>query len=124
MKGRGPFSKTRMLSLVKALDWKAIASALADHPALLSYRSPRGENYLHVCCGIDIAKRGLRSADSIKTADVLLKAGLDVNREAFREGEWKATPLWYAIGRGKNIALAKHLLKRGAMPEYCLWESA
>ena len=121
---RKPVSKTRMLAFVRALDWKAAKSALADHADLLEYRGKKGENFLHVCCGIDIAKRGLRAADSIKSADVLLDAGIDINREAFREGTWRATPLWYAIGRGKNLELAKHLLKRGATPEYCLWAAA
>jgi hypothetical protein len=117
-------SKTRMLALVKALDWKATRSALTDAPELLDYRGKRGENYLHVCCGVDIAMRHLRAADSIKSAGVLIEAGLDVNREAFREGEWKATPLWYAVARGSNLALAKHLLERGSTPEYCLWAAA
>jgi Ankyrin repeat len=40
------------------------------------------------------------------------------------EGEWKATPLWYAIGRGKNLKLAKYLLARGADPEHCMWATA
>ncbi len=117
-------SKTKILALVKALDWKAIDAALTQHRELLGYQGKRGENYLHVCCGIDIAKRDLRALDSIKSADVLIKAGVDINREAFREGEWKATPLWYAIAHGKNLKLAKHLLKCGATPEYCLWAAA
>jgi uncharacterized protein len=49
---------------------------------------------------------------------VLLDASLDINREAFTEGEWKATPLWYAVGRGKNWN------ERGADPEHCLWAAA
>jgi uncharacterized protein len=117
-------SKTKMLGFVKALDWKAIRSALAQNPALLEYRGKRGENYLHVCCGVDIAKQRLRAQDSIKSADTLIGAGLEIDGEAFREGEWKATPLWYVIARGHNLALAKHLLKRGATPEYCLWAAA
>ena len=117
-------SKTRMLRLIKALDWKAIDTALTQHPELLDYRGKRGENYLHVCCGIDIAKHHLRARDSIKSADVLIEAGLDINCEAFREGAWKATPLWYVIARGNNLELAKHLLKRGATPEHCLWAAA
>jgi len=124
MSSNSRVSKTRMLAFVKALDWRAIDSALTQHPELLDYRGKRGANYLHVCCGIDIAKRHLRAPDSIKSADVLIEAGLDINREAFREGEWKATPLWYVIAHGNNLELAKHLLKRGATPEHCLWAAA
>jgi hypothetical protein len=57
-------------------------------------------------------------------ADVLLDAGLDVNEAAFREGNWKATPLWYAVARGENLTLAQHLLERGSDPNQCLWAAA
>jgi ankyrin repeat protein len=117
-------SKTKMLAFVKALDWKAMRGALAENRGLLDYRGKRGENYLHVCCSVDITKHQLRAADSIKSAETLIDAGLDINREAFTEGEWKATPLWYTIARGNNLGLAKYLLKRGATPEYCLWAAA
>lgn len=119
-----PISKTRLLALLKDLDWLAVKSALDKHPDLRNYRSDRGENLLHLCCGIEIKKRGLRSIESIKMADVLLDSSFDVNREAFTEGDWKATPLWYAIGRGKNLELAKYLLDHGADPEHCLWAAA
>ena len=119
-----PVSKTRLLALLKDLDWRAVKAALEESPELRSYRGDKGENLLHLCCGIDIQKRGLSSADSVKMAGVLLDASFDINQEAFTEGDWKATPLWYAIGRGKNLALADYLLKRGADPEYCLWAAA
>lgn len=119
-----PISKTRVLALVKDLDWRSIRSALQESPALLSFRGNKGENLLHVCCRIDIEKRGLSAIDSVRTAGVLLDASLDVNEEAFSEGDWKATPLWYAIGHGKNLELAKYLLRRGADPEHCLWAAA
>lgn len=117
-------SKTTLLRFIKDLDWRSVKAALAHNPELRHYRSAKGENLLHLCCGIDIAKRGLSAMDSTKTAAMLLDAGFDVNREAFTEGEWKATPLWYAVGRGKNLQLAGYLLKRGAAPEYCLWAAA
>lgn len=113
-----------LLVALKELDWRAVKAALAEHPNLRNYRGGKGENLLHVCCGIEIGKRGLSSADSIKMADVLLEASFDINREAFTEGEWKATPLWYAVGRGKNLELVKYLLKLGADPEHCLWAAA
>ena len=106
-----PVSNTKMLALIKALDWKAVKLALEEHPELLRYRAKKGENFLHLCCAIDIAKHRLRSGDSLKTAGALLDAGLDLDGEAFREGAWKATPLWYAVGRGKN-------------PGHCMWAAA
>lgn len=96
-------------------------AALAETPELLGFRDGRGRNWLHLCCGANAARKKLDPADTIKTADALLAAGLDVNAEAFCEGEWKATPLWYAVARGENRALARHLLKRGSDPNHCLW---
>jgi ankyrin repeat protein len=117
-------SKTRMLDLVKNFRWKDIEAGLAENPDLLKFRDERGRNWLHLCCGVNPKQRKLKPADSVKTARVLLDAGLDVNREAFREGKWRATPLWYAIARGENIALAKVLLEHGSTPDHCLWAAA
>jgi ankyrin repeat protein len=123
-KARRPVSKSQLLTLIKGLDWRSAKAALEENVGLLEYRDNRGRNLLHVCCGIEIGTRGLRAADSIKMARVLLDASLDINREAFTEGEWKATPLWYAVSRGKNLELARYLLDRGAGPEHCMWAAA
>jgi ankyrin repeat protein len=110
--------------MIKALDSSAVRCALDENPQLLNYRDDRGRNWLHLSCGIDIQGNPRRAADSIKVAEVLLKNGLSINQEAFAEGKWKATPLWYAISRGRNLRLAEHLLKRGSNPNYCLWATA
>ncbi len=112
-------SKTAMLALVKAFRAADVDKALTENPALRAVRDERGRNWLHVCCGQKPA-RG-KQKDSIKTAEVLLRHGLDKDSVAFTEGNWQATPVWYAIGRGQNLALAEFLLKRGASPEHSLW---
>jgi ankyrin repeat protein len=119
-------SKTQMLLLVKNLKWKDVAEGLAENPKLLAFRDERGRNWLHLCCAVKIKERGLKAADSLKTAEVLLEAGLDINQEAFREDnpEFRATPLWYAIAHGQNLKLAEFLLKRGSVPHYCMWAAA
>ncbi|HTL00493.1 MAG TPA: ankyrin repeat domain-containing protein [Pseudomonadales bacterium] len=118
-------SKTRMLERVKAFDWKAVREGLTESPALVGFRDERGRNWLHLCCGVDVSKRKEGAADSVKTADVLLKAGHGVSQPAFTEGGFfEATPLWYAIGRGRNHDLARFLLKRGSNPNNCLWAAS
>ena len=117
-------SKTKLNSLVREFRWKETEEALAENPALISVRDERGRNWLHLCCGVNLKGGRLKAADSIKTAEVLLRRGLDINHEAFTEGNWKATPLWYAIARGENLALAEYLLKHGSTPAYCLWAAA
>jgi ankyrin repeat protein len=113
-----------MLELVRAFDAKAVERALRENPALLDWRDERGRNWLHVCCGVNPKDRGLDPKRGIETVKVLLAHGLDVNQEAFREGAWKATPLWHAIGRGRNLALARFLLERGSSANYCLWTAS
>jgi ankyrin repeat protein len=117
-------SKTRMLDGVKAFDWKAVRDGLDESPELIGFRDDKGRNWLHLCCGVNAAKTRQKPADGIKTAGVLLDAGLDVNEEAFTEGVFKATPLWYSISRGENLALAKFLLERGSNPNHCLWAAS
>jgi len=114
-------SKTRMLDLVKAWDAAAVDAALVETPGLLDVRDPRGRNWLHIACGRKLAGD---PAASLATVDVLLGHGLPLDGEAFREGEWRATPLWFAVAHGQNRPLAEHLLRRGCTPNYCLWAAA
>jgi len=118
-------SKTRMLDWVKGFDWREVERGLDESPELMAHRDERGRNWLHVCCGVNAKKTKQSVADSIKTADVLLKVGFDVNEAAFTEGDWfHATPLWYSISRGENLELAKFLLKRGSNPNNALWAAS
>ena len=117
-------SKTAMTALVRDFRWKEIDEALAENPDLLSVRDERGRNWLHLCCSVSLKNRKSKANDSVRSAEVLLRRGLHINHEAFTEGDWKATPLWYAIARGQNLALAEYLLKRGSTPNYCLWAAA
>ena len=112
-------SKTAMLALVKGFRAAEVDKALKENPKLKDVRDKRGRNWLHICCGQKLAKG--KEKDSIKTAEVLLKHGFGTSAHAFTEGDWKATPVWYAVGRGQNLPLAEFLLKRGASPNYALW---
>lgn len=114
-------SKTRMLELVKAFDTAAVDATLTESPALLAVRDERGRNWLHVCCGVDIKGDAKAAEASLATAKVLLRHGLPLDGAAFTEGAWQATPLWYTIGRGRNLALSRHLLSLGCNPNFCLW---
>lgn len=114
-------SKTRMLSLVQDFKWKDVKRALGKNPELLGFRDKKGRNWLHLCCSVNIPKRKAKAADSIRTAETLLDAGLDINEPAATEGTWKATALWYSIAFGENLALSRYLLKRGSDPNHCLW---
>jgi uncharacterized protein len=117
-------SKTSLLAAVKQHDWPAVQSALEEVPKLRDVRDRRGRSWLHLCCGVRVAATKLKPAAGIKTADVLLDAGLGLDDAAFTDGPFRATPLWYTISWGRNLALAKHLLARGADPEHCMHAAA
>jgi uncharacterized protein len=115
-------SKGRLFQSIKALDVEAVASLLEADPDLLRVVDERRRNPLHFLCGLPADPR--TGARSLALARRLLDAGLDVNAPAFVEGAFQATPLWYAISRGRNLPLARLLLKRGSTPENCLWAAA
>jgi hypothetical protein len=113
------FSKTALLQAVKAFNWKDVDSGLEQRPDLLDHREAREKNWLHVLCSTQL--RGRKPAASLKTADVLLERGIDLQAHAFTEGTWKATPVWWCVAWGRNLALAEHLLKLGAAPHYSMF---
>jgi uncharacterized protein len=113
-------SKTRMIDLVRGHQADAVERALAESPALLAYRDERGRNWLHLCC---MARPEKGSGASVPTAELLLRH-YDVNEPAFVEGTWRATPLWHAIGFGRNLPLAEFLLSQGSDPNHCLFAAA
>jgi len=114
-------SKARLFNAIKALDVEAVSALLDSHPELSKVKDERRRNALHFLCGLPASDK--TRARSLALARLLLDRGFDVDEPAFVEGggAFKATPLWYALSRGRNHPLAKLLLKRGSTPEYCLW---
>jgi ankyrin repeat protein len=115
-------SKTRLFAAIKALDVEAVARLLETQPGLLRVTDDRRRNPLHFLCGLPANPK--TSGRALALARRLLDAGLDVNAPAFTEGAFQATPLWYAIARGRNLPLARLLLERGSSPENALWAAA
>lgn len=112
-----------MIDLVKAFDADAVDAGLAESPELLAWRGERGRNWLHLLCGVEL-RPGREASASIRTAEVLLRRGVDLQEIAFREEEWLATPVWFCISRGRNLPLAEWLLGQGADPNHALWAAA
>jgi hypothetical protein len=116
-------SKTAMLPLVRELRWKEVRDGLIENPDLIGVRDKRGRTWLHLACGVN-KERAASARDGIKLVEILLERGLDLNDAAFTEENFRATPLWYAIAFGKNLELARFLLKRGADPNSCMFAAA
>jgi uncharacterized protein len=115
-------SRTRLFRSIQTLDVEAVTSLIEARPDLLRATDDRRRNPLHFLCSLPADPK--TSGRALALARRLLDAGLDVNAPAFVEGAFHATPLWYAISRGRNLPLAKLLLKRGSTPENSLWAAA
>src|SRR5262245_64707904 len=116
-------SRTSLTKLVRAHDADGVSAALDETPELAGWRDERGRNWLHLCCMAKPSGK-VGAAKSVATADVLLGRGFDLDAAAFTENEWRATPLWHAVGRGRNLVLSAHLLELGANPNYCLFAAS
>jgi uncharacterized protein len=117
-------SKTALFAAAKRWDAAAISSIVTAAPALIDATDPKGRTALHIACAVKPGRGVLGEPNGIDTGTVLLEAGADLERAvpmAEDEGEFRATPLWYAVSRGENLPLVRFLLGRGADASYSLW---
>lgn len=117
-------SKTALFAAAKAWDAPGIKAILAAAPALVTATDPKGRAALHFACSVKPGSAGLGEPDGIATVTVLLDAGADIEAAVPMdedEGDFRATPLWYAVARGGNLPLVRFLLSRGADASYSLW---
>lgn len=118
-------SKTGFTRLVRKFDNTGARAALSERPDLLEHRDRRGRNWLHLTASVSVPDHPeLEVAGSLALAELFIDAGLPMDGPAFVEGTWAATPLWYAVARGRNEPLVRWLLDAGASPEHCLWAAA
>ncbi|QNK68656.1 ankyrin repeat domain-containing protein [Variovorax sp. PAMC26660] len=118
-------SKTSLFAAAKIWDVASVAAALSQSPELVTATDPQGRTALHQACTIKPGSSPpLMEPNGLKTVAALLKAGADLEGEVPMdedEGDFRATPLWYAVARGENMPLVAALLKRGANASYSLW---
>jgi ankyrin repeat protein len=114
-------SKTRLFQAIKSLDAGAVGALLEARPELGQVKDEHRRNALHLLCSLPGSEK--TRGRSLALAERLVGFGFSIDEPAFVEGPFKATPLWYAISRGRNLPLARWLLKKGSTPEYCLWSA-
>lgn len=121
----GKPSRTALFSAARAWDWQSVAALLVAAPELIEASDPQGYTALHRACAVKPGSNpALVEPDGIKTVTVLLDAGAELERAVPMdedEGDFRATPLWYAVARGENFPLIEFLLQRGANASYSLW---
>jgi len=116
-------SKTALFDAARRWDTAAVKTLLKAAPALITATDRQGRQALHIACAVPPGPK-LGEANGIATVTTLLKAGAPLEAEVpmpAEEGDFRATPLWYAASRGENLPLVKFLLKRGADASYSLW---
>lgn len=108
-------SKTRLIEAVKNLDLQETTAILEDKPELLKVWNDQGRNLLHLACSVDCKKIGKPESAAAKFVAFLLDRGLDIEEEG-GAGPDLCKPIWFATARGRNAAVVKLLIKRGAQP--------
>lgn len=118
-------SRTSLFAAAGNWDEPSVAAALAAAPELVSAKDPRGRTALHVACTVKPGSSAqLAEPHGIKTVSCLLGAGAELEGAVPMdedEGDFRATPLWYAVARGENVPLVSFLLQQGAIASYSLW---
>jgi uncharacterized protein len=117
-------SKTAIFRAARAWDVTSLESMLEARPELVDATDPKGRTALHLACVVKPGDPALGEPDGRQTAAALLKAGVALDAEmpvGERDGDFRATPLWFAVAWGENLPLAEFLLERGADPSYSLW---
>lgn len=121
----GKPSRTALISAARMWDWPTVAALLVAAPELVAANDPQGHTALHRACAVKPGSSPqLVEPNGIMTITTLLEAGADLEQAVPMnedEGDFRATPLWYAVARGENFPLVEFLLRRGANASYSLW---
>jgi uncharacterized protein len=109
-------SKTRLFEAVKTGDLVETKKILEAKPELLKVWNDQGRNLLHLACSVDCKKLKKPETTAVKMVAFLLDRGLDIEEEG-GAGPDLCRPIWFATARGRNGALVKYLIGRGAKPD-------
>jgi ankyrin repeat protein len=117
-------TKTAAFEAAKVWNAAALQALLRASPDLAQAVDSRGRTALHMACAVRPGGATLGEPYGIATVSNLLEAGADLETVAPMdedEGDFRATPLWFAVARGENPTLIRHLLKLGADASTSLW---
>lgn len=117
-------NKKDFFAAAAAWDLPALKAALAERPDLARATDRQGRGAVHLVARSKPEALSRPPEDAIAALEVLREAGADISavQEIPDGGEiFPANALWYAVGHGRNPALAAYLLERGLTPDHCLW---
>lgn len=108
-------SKTRIIEAAQKLDLATTEQLLDAKPALLKVINRQGRNLLHIACAASCTRLKVPESKAARMVNFLLDQGMDIEDEGL-SGRDPCTPLWFAVAFGRNLPVAKLLIKRGAKP--------
>jgi hypothetical protein len=108
-------SKTRIIDAVRKLDLETTRKLLDADPALLTVKNHQGRNLLHLACGASGVKLKKPAAAGVRLVKLLLDRGMNIEEEGL-SGRDPCKPIWFAVAFGRNPAVVKLLIERGAVP--------
>ncbi len=114
----------RFLVAARQWDVDTVLAGLSAHPEFATATDRQGRTALHIAATSDVRRARRPASASIAVARALLDHGanIDAVQPIWDNGElFPAHPLWHAVARGGNRALARFLLRRGANPDFCFW---
>jgi len=100
-------SKTALFDAAKRWDVAAVKALLKAAPELVHATDPKGRMALHIACAVPPSPK-LGETNGIATVTALLAAGAGLEAQvpmAEEEGDFAATPVWYAASRGSCSSL-------------------
>jgi ankyrin repeat protein len=117
-------SKTALFGAAKSWNVAVLEGMLATYPDLIRAIDAKGRTALHLACSAKPGAPLQGEPHGIRTVSALLAAGAALETEVpvdADEGDFRATPVWYAVARGKNPELVRFLLSCGVNASYSLW---
>jgi ankyrin repeat protein len=104
-------SKTRIIESVKRLNLATTRALLDAKPQLLAVRNRQELNLLHLACSASCERLKVPETDAVRMVRFLLDRGMDIEEQVGRD---RCPPLFFAVASGRNPAVVKFLLDRGA----------
>jgi ankyrin repeat protein len=117
-------SKSALFEAARAWDASRVRALIEASADLVRAVDPSGRTALHLACSVKPGARALGEANGLETVTALLNGGAELEFAApgeEDEGDFRATPLWFAVARGENPALVRLLLQRGVDASFSLW---
>jgi len=117
-------SKSALFVAARSWDAPAVRAMLGVVPELVEASDPKRRMAIHLACAVKPGDAALAEPNGIEAVTVLLDAGAGLENAvpmSEDEGDFRATPLWYAVSRGENLPLVRFLIERGADTSYSLW---